>query len=188
MRLTDIDLLRLLPQFMRDDQNVNAFAYAVQSQIVAVSLSIAHARFYSRIDSLSDALLDELAWQFNITEYRNDYDISIKRELIKGCLELHYKRGTVGAVEKVVENIYGVATLEEWFNYGGEPYHFKVYTSNPNASDEMIADLERIVKETQNIRSYLEAVIVELMENMSLRFGCKVIVMDNVDMKTTGVD
>ena len=102
MRLTDIEFTRLLPQFMRDDRNTKAFAYAVQSKIQEVSWAIETIRLYSRIDYHSEEILDELAWQFNIAEYRKDYDISIKRKLIKGCMALHYQRGTVAAVEDVV--------------------------------------------------------------------------------------
>lgn len=188
MRLSDVDFIRLLPQFMRDDRNAQAFAYAVQSQIISVSLAIEHARIYSRIDSLSEAILDELAWQFNVVEYRNEYDISIKRELIKGCMEAHYKRGTVVAVEEVVRKIFGDAEVEEWFDYGGLPYRFKIRTSNTGATDEMIQEVTRIVKETQNVRSYLEEVIVEIIQNMSLYIGCKVIIMDDVTLRTTDIN
>ena len=187
MKLNDVDLLRLLPKFMRDDKNAKAFAYAVQSQIIAVSLAIEHAKFYSRIDKLSDEILDELAWQFNIVEYRSDYDISIKRELVKGCMELHYKRGTVEAVEDVVRKIYGEAIVEDWFDYGGEPYHFRVLTSNTSATDEMISELTQLVKETQSVRSYLESVIIEIMQSMNTYFGCKVIIMDDVTLRTYDV-
>ena len=184
MKLTDVDLLRLLPLFMRDDRNAQAFAYAVQSQIVSVSLAIEHARIYSRIDSLEEGVLDELAWQFNVVEYSNDYDISLKRELIKGCMSLHYRRGTVASVEDVVRKIFGNAEVEEWFEYGGLPYHFKVHTSNVEATDEMVQELARIVKETQNVRSYLEEVIIEIVQSMNLYVGCKVIIMDDVSLQT----
>lgn len=188
MKLQDVDLLRLLPLFMRDDKNAKAFAYAVQSKIKEVSLAIEQAKFYSRIDSLSEQVLDELAWQFNIVEYRNDYDISIKRDLIKGCMELHYKRGTVAAVSDIVQKIFGEATVEEWFEYGGSPYHFKIRTSNTGATDEMIQEITKIVKETQNIRSHLEEVIIEIIQSMNLYVGCKVIIMDDVTLRTTDIN
>ena len=184
MRLSDIDFMRLLPHFMRSDRNAQAFAYAVQSQIVSVSLAIEHARIYSRIDSLAEEVLDELAWQFNVVEYNNDYDISLKRELIKRCMEQHYRRGTVASVEDVVKKIFGNAEVEEWFDYGGQPYHFKVHTSNAEATDEMIHELARIVKETQNVRSYIEEVIVEIIQSMNLYVGCKAIIMDEVSLQT----
>lgn len=184
MRLNDIDFLRLLPQFMRNDRNAKAFAYAVQSQLNAVSVNIEHARLYSRIDKLSDEILDELAWQFNIAEYRNDYDIAIKRELVKGCMEMHYKRGTVAAVEDIVTKIFGNAVVEEWFDYGGEPYHFRIITENVSSTDEMLQEVTNVVKETQNVRSYLEAVIVEIMQTTYLYVGCKAIIMDDVSLRT----
>lgn len=184
MRLTDVDLLRLLPNFMRDDANARAFAYAVQSQIVKVSLAIEHARIYSRIDSLSDEVLDELAWQFNIVEYRSDYDISVKRELIKGCMELHHKRGTVSAVEEVVQKVFEDAIVEEWFDYGGAPYHFRIRTSNTSATDDMVQEIAKIVKQTQSVRSHLEEVVIEIIQSMTLHVGCKVIIMDDVSMRT----
>lgn len=187
MKLTEIDFMRLLPQFMRDDRNTKAFVYAVQSKIVEVSLAIENARFYSRIDSLTDEVLDELAWQFNVAEYRNDYDISIKRDLIRRCMELHYKRGTVEAVEEAVKKIFGEAEVDEWFNYGGSPYHFKIRTSNTNVTDAMIQEITRIVKETQSVRSYLEEVVVEIMQSMSMYVGCRVIIMDDVSLRTTDI-
>ncbi len=188
MKLSDVDLLRLLPQFMRDDTNAKAFAYAVQSQIVKVSLAIEHAKLYSRIDTLSEEILDELAWQFNVVEYSNEYDISIKRELIKGCMELHYKRGTVDAVEEVVHKIFGDAEVEEWFNYGGSPYHFKIRTSNTGATDTMIQEITRLVKDTQSVRAYLEEVVIEIIQSMNLYVGCRVIIMDDVSLRTTDIN
>lgn len=188
MRLTDIDFMRLFPQFMREDRNTEALAYALQKEIISISLAIEHARIYSRIDSLSEAILDELAWQFNIVEYRNDYDIAVKRELVKGCMELHHKRGTVAAVEDVVKKIFGDAVIEEWFNYGGEPYHFKIRTQNASATDEMVQEVTRLVRETQSIRSYLEEVIIELLQSMDLYVGCTTIIMDDVTLKTVDID
>lgn len=188
MKLTNVDFLRLLPQFMRDDRNAAAFAYAVQSQINSVSLAIQHARIYSRIDYLTDEILDELAWQFNVVEYRTEYDISIKRELIKNCIEIHYKRGTVAAVEDVVQKIFGEARIEEWFEYGGAPYHFKIHTSNVEANDEMVQELTKIVKETQNVRSFLEEVIIEIIQSMNIYVGCTAIIMDDVSLQTVDLN
>lgn len=187
MRLNDVDLSRLMPQFMRNDRNFKAFSYALEKELKRLSANIVHASIYSRIDSLSEEVLDELAWQFNVVEYRSEYDISIKRKLIKNSMIIHKRRGTVAAVEDVVTNIFGNATVEEWFEYGGEPYHFKIKTSNVESSDEMIAEITQIVKETQNARSYLEEVIVEIIQKMNLYVGSKVIIMDDVTLQTNNL-
>lgn len=187
MRLNNIELMRLLPQFMRDDRNAKAFAYAVQSQMIAVTSQIVQAQIYSRIDDLSEELLDELAWQFNIVEYRNDFDVSVKREFVKGCIELHHKRGTVEAVEDIVKKIYGDARIEEWFEYGGEPYHYKIRTSNTSVTDEMIQELSMVVRNTQNVRSHLETVIIEIIESMNVYAGIRVFIIDDVSMCTVDI-
>lgn len=189
MKLDDVDLFRFLPQFMRGDRNTQAFVYAITGQLKAIALSIVHARIYSRIDELSEVVLDELAWQFNVPEYNLEYSIEVKRDIIKRCMVIHRQRGTAGAVERVVKNIFGEASyLEEWFEYDGEPYHFKVHTSNPNITDEMLHEIERVIKETQNVRSWLEEVIIELMQKMNLYIGCKVIIMDDISMVTQKVN
>lgn len=187
MKLNNVDMFRLLPQFMRDDRNSQAFAYAIQSQLNKVALNIEHARIYSRIDSMDEELLDELAWQFNIPEYNHLYDIEVKRNLIKDCMITHYHRGTVGAMVKVVEDIFGDARLEEWFEYGGNPYHFRVRTRNSSVTDEMLQDLDRVIKETKNIRSHLEEVVVEMMETMNLYVGCRVQIIDEVKLTTENI-
>ena len=187
MKLNNIDLFQLLPQFMQDDKNSQAFVYAIQDQMNKVSENIVHAKIYSRVGEMDDELLDELAWQFNVPEYDASYSIETKRTLIKNSLITHHKRGTAGVVEQIVKDIYGDAVLEEWFDYNGSPYHFKVRTTNTEATDEMLADLDRIIKETQNIRSYLEEVIVELMERSKLYIGCKAIIMDEVELKTIDI-
>lgn len=188
MKLKDIDLFQLLPQFMSDDRNSQAFVYAIQGQLNSVSKNIEYAKIYSRVDGMTDELLDELAWQFNVPEYDYSYNIEVKRKIIKNSLITHYQRGTVSSVKNIVKNIYGEAVIQEWFEYNGDPYHFKVRTSNPTASDEMLADLDRIVKETQNIRSYLEEVVVELVQSMNLYVGCKAIIMSGCELKTAGID
>lgn len=187
MRLSDIDFMKLLPKFMRDDLNAQAFAYAIENQMKKVNAAIKHAQIYARIDELSEEVLDELAWQFNISEYNTTYDISVKREIVKGCMVSHYRRGTVKAVEDATVKIFGEATIMEWFDYGGEPYHFKVYTSNYSASDEMLADLERVIKETQSIRSRLEEAVIDILQGTSLNVGCKVIIMDDVSFETENI-
>lgn len=171
MKLNDLDLSMFIPQFMREDKNAQALIYAIQQALIPIIQDIKHASIYARIDELEENVLDMLAEQFNIPEYNKTYAIGVKRSLIKNCMLIHHQRGTVSAVEKVVNDVFGNAKVEEWFDYDGEPYHFKVYTSNASASDEMLGEFERIISVSQNVRSYLEAAIVELYQSMDVYVG-----------------
>ena len=147
MKLDDVNLLSFIPQFMQQDETTKAFVYAICSKLQIVIDDIKNASIYSRIDELSENVLDMIAEQFNISEYNLSYDISIKRSLIKNCMLIHHQRGTVGAVEKIVNDVFGDGRVEEWFNYDGSPYYFKVYTSNASSSDEMLKEFEYLGEE-----------------------------------------
>ena len=171
MKLDNIEIARLLPFFMREDKNFKGIIYALEDEIKQLHEQTNLIKLYVNLDNLSEDVLDELAWQFNVIEYNKSYSVDVKRKLIKNCLSTHYKRGTVAAVEEVAEKIFGNATVTEWFEYGGEPYHFKVHTENISTSDEMITEFNRVIKKTQNIRSHLEEVIAETMNSMDLFYG-----------------
>ena len=187
MKLNTVELDRMLPLFMREDKTFQAICYALESEIKQLHQQTTLLKLYQNIDSLSEELLDELAWQFNAIEYNKSYSIDIKRTLIKNCLSTHHKRGTVAAVEEVATKIFGNATVTEWFEYGGEPYHFKVYTSNVSTSDEMITEFNRVIKQTQNIRSHLEEVIAETIDSMDIYCCGAICVSDDIRLETANL-
>ena len=168
MKLENIDLSAFIPQFLNQDETTKAFIYAICAQLKVVIDDIKNASIYARIDELDEYILDILAEQFSISEYNVTYDITTKRNLIRNCMLIHHQRGTVGSVERVITDVFGDGRVEEWFEYGGQPYHFKVYTSNASSSDEMLAEFERLISVTQNCRSYLEEAIVELFQSMDV--------------------
>ena len=171
MKLSELDLMEFLPAWMRTDENAKALAYAVEHQLQRLISQFKSLVIYASIDTQSDAILDELGWQFNIPEYSSSLPLETKRKLVQSAILTHKQRGTVAAVERVVTDIFGDGYVEEWFQYGGEPYHFRVHTSNVSAGDQEAAYFESVVGSTQNVRSYLESVIVESVPQMALSVG-----------------
>jgi phage tail P2-like protein len=168
MKLDELNIIEFLPQYMRSDKSAQGMAYAVTQVLKEVISNIKQCNILGRIEQLDGDLLDELAWQFNVPEYMPTFDIITKRAIIKNCIETHRRRGTIASVEKVIDDVFGNGYVEEWFNYDkSKPYHFKVHTSNVSATDSMISEFEQIIKSTQNVRSVLEAVIIETSLEMS---------------------
>lgn len=168
MRLNEIDIIEFLPQYMREDKTAQGIAYAVTQVFKDIVINnIDKCNIYGRIGQLEENMLDELAWQFNIPEYIPTIDVPTKRSIIKNCMETHRQRGTVSSVEKVISSVFGNGYVNEWFKYDGEPYHFKVHTTNNSTTDNMIAEFEKLVASTQNVRSVLEAVIIETALDMA---------------------
>lgn len=175
MRLEDIKLLALQTQYMQSDPTTAALCAALDTQIKQLNEDIKKILIYPNIDILGHELLDELAWQFGVNAYNTIFSLDVKRDLIHNALQTHKYAGTKYACEQVIKSVFGETSwIEEWFEYGGEPYYFNVRTTNPIVTDEMAEEFLRLLNAVKNVRSVLGAVIVEMQANMDLYVGCMV--------------
>ena len=116
---------------------------------------------YPRIDQIEDEeLLDLLGWQFHIEGWDLAKSIEEKRKLVKSAIELHRYKGTPYAVKKVLEALGLIGKVKEWFEYGGEPYRFKIDLSSVNReiTPELRDKLIELINEYKNERSWLEEI------------------------------
>lgn len=124
--LTSENLMQSLPQVLKNDANLAALASSIADTLAKRRTEIRMAAIYSRIDELPEDLLDILAYDFKVDWYNYDYPIEAKRNLLKSCWYVHRRLGTKGAIVTALSDIYPGSTVEEWFEYGGEPYFFRV--------------------------------------------------------------
>jgi phage tail P2-like protein len=114
---------------------------------------------YPRIDEIEDEkLLDLLAWQFHIEGYEQAQTIQEKRNLIKSAIELHRYKGTPYAIKKIFQALGLDASLQEWFDYNGDPYRFKVFVRNIIQDEDTYRRLTELINEYKNVRSWLDAI------------------------------
>ncbi len=173
MTLGELDFMQFLPAWMQTDETAMALAYAVENQLHRIFTQLDALKIYTSISTQTDVVLDKLAAQFDTLGYSSDMTLAVKRSLVQNSILNHKRCGTVAAVEQVATDIFGDAWVEEWFDYDGEPYHFKVHTTNVGVGDEEAAAFEKIVKATQNVRSYLESIVIETVAQMEPAFaGC----------------
>ncbi len=171
MDFSNIDLLKLQTKTMQNDLAVQGFSAALNTQIKQLASEVINALTYSRIDNLSEAVLDILAWQFNVDWYDANSDLATKRQAINDALLIHQLRGTPAAVQKVVEIYFGDGAVEEWFNYGGQPFHFQVTTNNPEATNEKAALFTKAVQSVQRLSTVFDGVLITDVEIMSLNYA-----------------
>lgn len=117
------------------------------------------------IDNVDASTLPHLAEQFHITGNEGWLLASTeekKRNLIKASIELHKYKGTKYAIKKVLEMLNLDGDVEEWFQYDGEPYHFKVNIDllNREMNQETKQRLNALINEFKNTRSWLELIKV----------------------------
>jgi len=179
LNLSNIDLLILQTKSMQNDPTTIGLCEALTPQLNMISNQIDSILIYSNIDELSHDVLDILAWQFRVDWYDSTLDIDIKRKLIKNSIKVHKSKGTVYAVEQVIQDMFGDGEVQEWFEYGGEPYHFKVITTNASVTAELANQFNVAVNKVKRFSTVLEQIIISLSGELNLYYAGIVHVGDN---------
>ena len=171
MRLIDIETLKILPAFMRADPANQGLSAGVDEVIKLLMSFEAHLSTWTAIDDMDHEELDELAWELNIPWYDPEATEVVKREIIKKSDLIQQKLGTKWAVEDVFITYFGDAVLEEWWEYNGEPGHFRIKTTNPTVTNENLNKCLAIVSKVKRLSAYLDGIYVELTGSCDLFMG-----------------
>ena len=168
MKLSNVEFVKLLPQFMQDDDAVRGLAAGIDSIIPQVAASLENLSTWDCIDRLSEKELDDLAWELNIPWYDTGASLSIKQEVIKKSDQVHAKLGTKWAVENVIQTYFGSGFISEWWEYGGEPGHFRVNSSNPSLNAERFNEFLRLLEKVKRASAKLDSVIISISGELPL--------------------
>lgn len=104
-------------------------------------------------------ILPWLAWALSVDDWDDGWSETVRRKVIKSSIEVHRKKGTIGALKKALEAFnYENITVEEWFNYGGNPYFFRVFfdVTEPGFDVSILPEVQKVINNTKNARSHLE--------------------------------
>ena len=158
-RLKNLQLTQLLPASIAADTKVKNISLSVETILQTVAGQTAAVLLLPHLDELPEAVIDELAWQYHVDTYSADFAIDVKRQLIRQSIAWHHKKGTPAAVTDMLSTIYASAQLEEFWEYGGEPYHFRVTVGEDRTdSAQTIDDAIRVIKLSKNVRSWLDGI------------------------------
>lgn len=171
MKLSNIAFLKLLPQFMRDDDAVRGLAAAIDEIVPDLAASIDKLSTWNHIDEMSDTELDELALELNIPWYDTTASLAIKREVVKNSDKVYKHIGTKWAVENIIRTYFGDGYIMEWFEYEGEPGHFRVYSSNPSLNNERLAEFLTLLNKTKRASAKLDGISITLDAELALAAG-----------------
>lgn len=174
MNLDNLEFLQLLPQFMRDDAAVKGLAAAIDEIVPGLAAAIRTLPAWDSVGDLTEAELDELAWELNIPWYDAGASIEVKREVIANSDQVYKHLGTKAAVENVIRTYFGDGSVKEWFEYDGTPGHFEVHSSNPSLSEERLAEFLSLLAKVKRASAKLDSINISLSGQMSLSAGVAV--------------
>lgn len=159
IKYTEAELISVLPPYLKNSADVQAISYAFRMAMSKVIRFSVMTSLYANTDELDEDLLDLMALELKTQYYDENMDIQTKRELIKNTLAWYKKAGTPAAVAELVAAAFGEGKVEEWFEYGGKPYMFRIVT-NASLTPEMNALFNQMIKKVKNTRSHLESISI----------------------------
>ena len=176
IKLTDARLTDALPKTLAEQPWVQALAEASRKMRRRVMAYADRTRLFCDIDEASEEALDALAVELQTPLYKNDYPLTVKRQIIKNSMLYYIRSGTRGAVEELLADIYQGAEVEEWFKYGGEPNYFRaaidISRTTVPVAEMTPAELESWLYSVKRASSALES--LSYMIRHAITIGCKV--------------
>ena len=150
MRLNETEMVKLLPAWMQEDGSDKG---------LAAGCDIVSRDAYARL---------------NIQWYDSTAPIAAKRAVIRNSDRVYSKLGTPYAVEQIVADYFGTGEVREWYQYGGQPHHFKVLSDNPSLVNSNLDLFLKLLRTVKRRSSWLDAILICLTGEMFLYSGMAV--------------
>ncbi len=129
IKLSDYRTEIALPAEMKTPERI-ALSYAYDQQKKKFIERLQRVYIWADLEKVDDNKLDFLAVENRVLFYNSDLMPDVKRELIRKSIYWHMKLGTRQAMEEMVNIVFqndsSLTSIEEWYMYDGEPYHFRL--------------------------------------------------------------
>lgn len=153
----DGQLADIMPASVMGSPEAKALSHALQQACRLLYRYSQRLYIYASLDEQPEEVVDLLALELRTQYYRNTLDLETKRRLVKNTLVWHMGAGTPEAVEELVATVFGEGKVEEWFEYGGQPYCFKVRT-DAILTEGMADYFSKMIQQVKNARSHIDSV------------------------------
>ena len=136
IKVRDVTISDLLPYTMKTPKNI-ALAKAFGEMTRYLYDTLQSVVFWADINSADDMLLNSMAAEIDCPFYENGMSIEQKRELIAVSDIYNSRTGTTSAVDKLIAAAFKNGNIQEWYEYGGNPYCFKINMDSSSSKSEM---------------------------------------------------
>jgi phage tail P2-like protein len=149
----------IVPSSIRNDPQVIAACEAIDEELLDLYDELPTLCFWPFIDQQVPPLLDVLAWEMHVDVWQGwegDLTVEKKRDLINQSIDWHQHKGTKYAVEQMLKTVFSQAYVTEWYQYGGNPYFFKIIVKQQIGDPDKLEQLVQAIYAVKNARSWLE--------------------------------
>lgn len=157
--MIEFNIAQLVPEFLRNDKNGYAIAKALEA---GLKYFLARAQegldCLQNIEKMPEWRLDEMAWELGCL-YDYNANIEVKRRWIAEATPLFSAYGTPQAIYNYLSGFFEQVELEEYWQYHGDPFHFRVTVSG-EWTDANEVWTRRAIAQAKNVRSVLDDIAI----------------------------
>lgn len=157
--LAEMPLIEIVPQNLRSDPQIVAICAAFDAVYFQNVPKIKYCFITADIDNAKSEVVDLIAAERNCDFYDRSLPLENRRKLAKNAYLYKHFKGTAFAVRQIVIDAFQDAELREWFEYGGDPYHFRLIFDGEIPDEEILNKILTAVNAVKNIRSKLENIV-----------------------------
>lgn len=153
----DGQITDILANNLTRDPAAKAFSAAIREGTRLLHKYTQLCYIYCNIETAPEPVIDLLAKELRTQYYSDAMELEVKRGLVRNTLVWYMTAGTPAAVEELVAIVFGEGEVAEWFEYGGDPYWFKIKT-NAVMTEDMLTFFSDMIRRVKNTRSHIQAI------------------------------
>ncbi len=181
-----VKLADVMPFNMVSDPKIAAICAAFDVENAFVANAISSVLVLANIGNQPADVTDLLAIEQGTPYYNQTLTLDARRSLVAGTGKINAIKGTKAAVEQTVQAAFGSGTMQEWFEYGGQPGCFRVLVNDFPDSSAQMSEINRAIAVSQRVSSHLDEVIITLattIASMYVASAFEIAVYVNTTMK-----
>jgi P2-related tail formation protein len=170
MTVYDVRLSDMLPSSFTSDPGAQALCTAFDAMSQIVTQNINDVLVLANIGALPSDVTDELAIEKQVPYYSQSLPLETRQKLLAAAGSLNAKKGSKPAVETIIKAAFESGYVKEWFEYGGQPFHFKAYTDNPNVTTSNLAEFRKALASVQRASAILDEIVLVLSTDAAMQY------------------
>ncbi|MGR3897112.1 phage tail protein I [Pseudomonas sp. 1176_21] len=131
-------------------------------------------------------LLPYLAWAFSVDRWDSRWPETAKRAAIRSSFFIHSRKGTIGALRRVVEPLGYLIEVVEWFETVPEgvpgTFALKIGVLDTGITEEMYQELTWLIDDARPLTRHLTGLAITLATSGHMRLAVGLYEGDEVDV------
>ncbi|KPA87172.1 phage tail protein, P2 protein I family [Pseudomonas asplenii] len=137
-------------------------------------------------DTCPAHLLYQLAWAWSVDRWDNAWPEATKRAVCRSAFFVHSRKGTIGAIRRVVEPLGFLLKVTEWWQTSpmGEPATFalEVGVLDTGITEDMYTELTALIDDAKPVSRHMSSLNISLQSPVTCVVGVMTYDGDELDV------